>query len=744
MQKILTSTAHGLVKSITTSFLRVTSVRLTTLASLLLATLLLAACGGGGGGGGGGGAPNPSGVTTNPAGNIRGVFPDDSDTVSYTLNITRQSTAPTLSLNVTTAITGDCSIAQEVGPTALTYGADNQTTTRFDITFTGTETVGGRCVANFAVNELTDLGIQTRKFSRTVTFSAEQAPALVAELVGNGENIPASMPVIVNVTATKQDAGKSIDITFPASVVSDGSPSCTATLASITGQYNTAGGISTAVAIYNVRPTNLGAVINCGTFTFTATEGPATGSAEFSRSISFVDGDTDGDGVADSIDNCDMIANPDQSNIDGDGDGDVCDDDIDGDNTPNTMDVDDDGDGLIELRTAAELNMMRHNLEGTNLTMTGGGSGNSIGCGGGLYSNNTRITTCNGYEQMADIDLEDLGRNPSGSNWEPVGFCDDSFINSCSANAFAGDFNGNGYIIGNLTINITTGNSGHGFFGSVKDATLRNVHIHGGNLNITSASGAFISYVGGLIGYGIRCNIISSSVVLDAIQALPPATSIGGLVGIFVAGEIRSSVAIIRETEADGVVGGLASALDQGGIIGSSYAVISTITTGSSGNIGGLVTSISRGSVESSYALNRYSPDVSRGGIVATSTPIVSIVSNSYWDNTILTPPITAVLAANRFGAGKTTTELQGPVTTNADGSFPDGIYSEWDNGYCNPATGEFRDSSAASIAGFVRAWNLGGTTDYPTLNCFPRFTPEQQQAAIRRVIVDDVSPISD
>ncbi|GMV42355.1 MAG: hypothetical protein AMXMBFR64_40710 [Myxococcales bacterium] len=42
-------------------------------------------------------------------------------------------------------------------------------------------------------------------------------------------------------------------------------------------------------------------------------------------------GDSDGDGVCDSLDNCDFIANPDQSNLDGDPEGDACDQDDDGD-----------------------------------------------------------------------------------------------------------------------------------------------------------------------------------------------------------------------------------------------------------------------------------------------------------------------------------------------------------------------------------------------------------------------------
>jgi len=73
--------------------------------------------------------------------------------------------------------------------------------------------------------------------------------------------------------------------------------------------------------------------------------------------VGWTPADTDGDGVADAVDNCPQISNPGQADLDDDGEGDACDNDIDGDGLDNATELsletdpanpDSDGDGLTD------------------------------------------------------------------------------------------------------------------------------------------------------------------------------------------------------------------------------------------------------------------------------------------------------------------------------------------------------------------------------------------------------------
>ena len=398
--------------------------------------------------------------------------------------------------------------------------------------------------------------------------SDQLAPTVTITLLGNAAgksaNVPADQEVRVNVTATKKDGSNNLNVSFPEAVMS--SSGCTANITGgTTRQYDGVdAGSSSVSVIYNVSPNNSGADANCGSFTFNATEGAATGSKVFSGIIRFFV-DTDGDGLVGDDDNCPMIASGDQNNTDGDSFGDIC-------------DVDDDGDGLIEIYNATQLNMMRYNLAGTGLddgnndndNATGG---NNMGCGA------TTGDACNGYEQVADIDLNDLPDNAiPGHNWDPVGTCGISI--SCNTASgyqfFNGVFSGNNFTISNLLIDGTTTRYGVGLFGAINStAQVRNVHILGGNI-----TGATSFYVGGLVGYGVGATISNSSVTLDEISGV---SRVGGLVGQGDTAIINSSVATV------GSISGTSNSV--GGLVGQGLGVTisaSLVTVGSISGTGSI------------------------------------------------------------------------------------------------------------------------------------------------------------
>lgn len=110
-----------------------------------------------------------------------------------------------------------------------------------------------------------------------------------------------------------------------------------------------------------------------------------------------VNTDMDGDGIANSIDNCESVANPDQLDTDSDGMGDACDDDDDNDGVLDSLDncpltvnpdqLDDDNDGIG--------NVCDPEFNATPLFRCTNGMA-------GPYA-------CNDYDLMSHIDIETLG-----------------------------------------------------------------------------------------------------------------------------------------------------------------------------------------------------------------------------------------------------------------------------------------------------------------------------------------------
>ncbi len=298
--------------------------------------------------------------------------------------------------------------------------------------------------------------------------------------------------------------------------------------------------------------------------------------------------------------------------------------DSDGDGVSDELDVDDDGDGFIEIATPMELDAVRYQLNATGQRLSEDGDLNQAGCGDG-----DSITSCNGYELVRDIDITRYIRdNYEMEGWQPLGDCE-GFYNAI--------FEGNNYKISGLSIN-RPGQDCVGLFGHVRmNAKIRNLTLHAegvlgneqvgtlaggstddiqvlsssvvvGNLSGKQDVGGLIGDggrgvvigssvvagningeqdVGGLTGYGRDATIIASSVEVGNING--ESRRIGGLVGNGLNAKITSASALVGSISGTSQVGGLVGAGRSARIHYSSVEVGNVSGTGNGGDVGGLI-----------------------------------------------------------------------------------------------------------------------------------------------------------
>ena len=228
------------------------------------------------------------------------------------------------------------------------------------------------------------------------------------------------------------------------------------------------------------------------------------------------DDDNDGLGDNDPIEQlinsnnvrCSLLADCDSDGLE-DGDeiaGCVLEADCDSDGTMDGEDIDADGDGLIEIANAAELNAVRYALNGRGRKLSADGSLDSTGCGNG-----NDITSCAGYELVANISLASYANADSGKGWQPLGHDTDSGTTGCNGAALDGTFEGNGWTINGLTINRPNEDC-VGLFGHIAmNSEVRNL-----TLNAETVIGR--NFVGGLVGSGQAVQVHSSLVVVGEVR----------------------------------------------------------------------------------------------------------------------------------------------------------------------------------------------------------------------------------
>ena len=324
------------------------------------------------------------------------------------------------------------------------------------------------------------------------------------------------------------------------------------------------------------------------------------------------------------------------------------------------VDYDTDNDGLIDITTLAQLDAVRHDLDGNGHPASNapdyrsaypnrdGSAAGRMGCPAGA---------CTGYELRDNLDFDTSGDgmvNASDDypNWTPIA--------DTVAAPYTANFNGNGHTIARLTINATgqfpaAGNY-TGLFGYVSgDLVIENVGLTDVDITVNrTRSSTTLHYGGALIGF-VRGKVRTSYATGTlAVTASGQTTSlIGGLIGRVggtsagVRGELDASWANVNTT-----LTSTSSAANEevGGLVGGLY--------GHTSSRGAITASYARGAVTVSDP-NR----IAEGGLAGRVSN--SSVTASYWDTDKSTQ------SSSAGGAGKTTAELQEPAGYT-------GIYADW------------------------------------------------------------------
>ena len=327
------------------------------------------------------------------------------------------------------------------------------------------------------------------------------------------------------------------------------------------------------------------------------------------------------------------------------------------DGIPKAMDIDKDGDNLIEICDLEGLDAIRNNLTGLGTAQQG--------C----------ATTCTGFELTRSLDFMDASSYRLGnintawtrrSGWLAIGRSETEF--------FSATFDGNGHTISNLFIDRFNANLA-GFFGWIVGGKIANLGLL--DVNIT---GAF--NVGGLASYNLSA--ITNSYVTGRVSG---SIRVGGLVGLNTSfsDDVRGSITNSYATAS--VLGSVSGASSLGGLVGvnSSSLISNSITNsyatgaveGTGQNIGGLVgQNASMGTIENSYATGIVTgSDATVGGLVGLNDNPNGI-EDSYW----LRDSASSGGSGVDTNTSRTATELRSPTTPTMT-TYTNWRTADWDFG---------------------------------------------------------------
>ncbi len=408
-------------------------------------------------------------------------------------------------------------------------------------------------------------------------------------------------------------------------------------------------------------------------------------------------------------------------------------------------DIDQDDDGLIEICNLNQLNGIRYQLDGTAYRRGEGRRKITRGCPGNV---------CIGYELTRNLDFKkesDYRNNVenkikwNNGGWQPIGSINISGSGKEVQNGFRGIFEGNGYTISNLFINMENienkdatgwGLRGVGLFGfTTQTAVIRNIGLLNLRIEKNDSPQArpdarrndiyYLKGVGGLVGINggkVINSYVSGSVNGGTFDSTLEANNrqgrdkVGGLVGTNLNKIVNSYAAanVTGKFTVGGLVGENCLSFHIGCPANSAGEIINSYARGTVSSLadGGGLVGANRHRITNSYAnpvitrithtLNDKPEDDDFGGLAAinghsqegilsTRNLPAPTITASYWQN-----DDSSLSDIGRVGSGRSTLSYTAGQSAS-DLKFPDdatGIYSGW----------------------HVADWNFGTPNQYPVL----------------------------
>ncbi|WP_167848811.1 GLUG motif-containing protein [Methanolobus halotolerans] len=351
------------------------------------------------------------------------------------------------------------------------------------------------------------------------------------------------------------------------------------------------------------------------------------------------------------------------------------------------------------------------------------------------------------YTLINDIDASDTVNWNTGDGFDPIGD---------SSNKFTGTFDGNEFIISNLTIN-RSGERYVGLFGYTAGSFITNVSLEktnvtggdyhvgglvgynsGGSINKSYSMGNVTgtNYVGGLVGTN-RDGTINTSYSTGNVTGTD---NVGGLVGENWDASINQGYSTCN-VDGDSDVGGLVGWNEGSGVVTQSYSTGSV--TGSS-DVGGLVGTNYGGSINTSYSTGTVAGNDDVGGLVGENN---NYIYQSYSTGTVNgSTDVGGLVGKNNDGSVNQSYStgtvsgsnyVGGLVGNNSDGSVVDQSYWDIDtSGQASSDEGDGRttenmthpyNSHTTYLSwDFTDVWGIhGGINDgYPALLSLTNFPP--------------------